>query len=63
MIILCPNHHTLFDVGALTIDLEKRELIHADPGDPLCGTKINLRHELGEEYVQYHNQHIFKGRL
>jgi len=61
VIILYPNHHALFDVGALTIDLNKGEVIHADPSDPLHGRRINLRDELGEEYMRYHNQHIFKG--
>lgn len=62
VIILCPNHHALFDVGALTVDLKQRRVIHADPCDPLNGAALILKHEIGEEFVRYHNEHIFKGR-
>jgi len=62
VIILCPNHHALFDCGAITIDLARKQVIHADPADRLNGAPLNLRHEIGEEFVRYHNEHLFKGR-
>lgn len=63
VIILCPNHHALFDCGAITVDLARKQVIHADPSDRLNGAALALRHEIGEEYVRYHNEHLFKGRL
>lgn len=63
VIILCPNHHALFDLGAITIDVGQRRVIHVDPADPLNGATLILRHEIGEEFVNYHNEHIFKGQL
>ncbi|PEV50742.1 hypothetical protein COK37_21065 [Bacillus thuringiensis] len=31
MIILCPNHHVMFDKGAITIDLSKKTVMHINP--------------------------------
>lgn len=62
IIILCPNHHALFDFGAIAIDLDKRRVIHADRGDPLHGATLRLLHEIGKEYASYHYEHIFKGK-
>lgn len=63
VIILCPNHHALFDCGAITIDLATKQVSHADPADNLNAAPLALHHEIGEEHVRYHNEHIFKGRL
>lgn len=63
VIILCPNHHALFDLGTITIDVRQGRVIHVDPADCLNGAQLTLRHEIGEEFVNYHNEHIFKGQL
>ena len=52
IICLCPNHHLLFDAGAITLTDEFRVL--GLPGGP----KLCIKHNLGKEYVQYHREHF-----
>ncbi|TDQ93248.1 HNH endonuclease [Paraburkholderia silvatlantica] len=44
IIVLCPNHHVLFDYGALTLDADKLSIVHG--------------HYIEEQYVEYHNEII-----
>jgi predicted HNH restriction endonuclease len=44
LLIVCPNHHVLLDYGAILIRLDK----------------ITIEHEVSFEFVEYHNQHIYK---
>ena len=44
MLCLCPNHHAELDLGARQIRLES---LRAEPG-----------HNVGQEFVEYHNTHI-----
>ena len=56
MINLCPNHHVLFDRGAITIDLTNKKVNHVN------GTKEDLKllkHEINQAYVEFHNKNIF----
>lgn len=48
VIVLCPNHHALCDMGAVAL---RREDIHEVPG-----------HEIAEASLRYHNEQIF-GRV
>lgn len=48
IVILCPNHHAQCDLGAIVLELEKLEVV---PG-----------HNIGSEFVDYHNENIFKGQ-
>ena len=50
IICLCPNHHVLFDSGAITLADDFTVL-------ELEGAKLRLSHELGAEYVRYHREH------
>ncbi|WP_176475603.1 HNH endonuclease [Paenibacillus sp. 7541] len=61
MIVHCPNHHTLMDMGIITIDPGDREtILHVDKSNPLHKSKLLLtNHLLGEKYVQYHHDVIF----
>jgi hypothetical protein len=61
MIVLCPNHHTLMDMGIITIDPRDREtILHVDENNPLHQTKlIMVKHPLSEKCVQYHHDVIF----
>ncbi|HPT77398.1 MAG TPA: HNH endonuclease [Defluviitaleaceae bacterium] len=61
VVILCPNHHALFDMGVITIDVAQRRVIHIDPNDSLNGSVLVLKHTINEEFVNYHNKYIFKG--
>lgn len=59
MIVLCPNHHVLFDRGALKIDLNSRKINMIDGSID----KIrNLKHTISEKNVNYHNNYIFNGK-
>jgi predicted restriction endonuclease len=45
ILVLCPNHHVLFDYGSIRLDLnELRQL---------------AEHKVGHEFVDYHNDQIF----
>lgn len=59
MIVLCPNHHAMFDRGAITIDLDKKLVLHCNPNNPLHNMPIQLKHEVERNYLQYHNCNIF----
>jgi predicted restriction endonuclease len=61
MIVLCPNHHTLMDMGIITIDPRDREtILHVDENNPLHLTKfVMVKHPLSEKCVQYHHDVIF----
>ena len=58
MIVLCPNHHAMFDNGIISIDLEDKSIIHADPLNKLKGHKVNIKHKIDFKYVEYHNKNI-----
>lgn len=46
IVCVCPNHHVQLDYGS--IELEKSKL------------RLNPNHEIGEEYLSYHNEKIFE---
>jgi len=52
LLCLCPNHHYLFDVGAIGID-PKFRLIGMD-GDLI----VHPKHEVGLDAVEYHRTHF-----
>jgi predicted restriction endonuclease len=58
-IVLCPNHHTMFDRGAITIDIDKKIVIHFNPDNPLNNKHIELKHEIKSGYIAFHNMNIF----
>lgn len=63
IIILCPNHHAMFDRGAITIDLQNNTVIHVDETNVLHGSPILIKHVIDKKYLRYHNQHIFRGKI
>lgn len=44
IIVLCPNHHVLFDYGVVRLDAEKFRVVQG--------------HKIGSQYVKYHNNEI-----
>lgn len=62
MVVVCPNCHTLFDRGAITIDLLQKSILHINPDHPLNGKGFVCKHKINSEYIQYHNLYIFKTR-
>jgi len=60
MIVLCPNHHTLFDKGAITIDLRNKIVVHINKFNQINGAKILINHKIRDEYIEYHNANILR---
>jgi len=60
IIILCPNHHAEFDLGAIGINPDTMEIEHVNTHDSIIGRKLTLKHNLGKEYVVYHYMNIFR---
>lgn len=58
-IVLCPNHHAMFDRGAITIDIKKKIAIHFNPDNPLNNKHIEIKHEINTDYIAFHNINIF----
>ncbi|MFE1319686.1 YDG/SRA domain-containing protein [Kitasatospora phosalacinea] len=60
VLCLCPNHHTLFDFGMLSID-DDLMVTDVTTGDPLGRLASNEAHEIGREYLAYHRTHHSRG--
>jgi putative restriction endonuclease len=52
ILCLCPNHHVLFDNGAVSV-AEDLSLI-GDPGS----LTVHRDHHISEEYLAYHREHV-----
>lgn len=60
MLVVCPNHHVLFDLGVLVIDPSNPKLLlHTDSTNKLHLQKINLNHDLDVQSLRYAYSHIF----
>ncbi|AST91009.1 MULTISPECIES: HNH endonuclease [Sutcliffiella] len=60
MIVLCPNHHVMFDRGAITLDLQNERVQHINENNSLHNKKITIKHTIHQKYVDYHNLMILK---
>jgi|TARA_B100000315_G_scaffold181369_1_gene170245 predicted restriction endonuclease len=45
IVIVCPNHHVLLDYGAIKLD---------------SNVLFVLRHEISQDFIEYHNNNIFR---
>lgn len=45
IVVLCPNHHVMFDYGAIPLEIKKLRSVQG--------------HIIGSTYVTYHNKNIF----
>lgn len=60
MVVLCPNHHALFDLGVIAIDpINSLKLLHVDIFNPLNGKEIILKHTISKTCIRYHYDNIF----
>ncbi|KTG30651.1 HNH endonuclease [Haloferax profundi] len=59
VLVVCPNHHEDFENGMLSIDPQTLEVDHFYE-DSVTGRKVDTKnsHEIGPQYVAYHNQVI-----
>ncbi len=61
MIVLCPNHHKMFDLGILAINpMDGSHLIHIDNRDSLNEKFIEFKHIVSNTYIRYHYENIHK---
>lgn len=62
MIVLCPNHHIIFDMGIISIDPNDPELKtvkHIDTNNSLNNSKLKIsKHHLSREFVKYHYENV-----
>jgi len=61
LLILCPNHHVLFDIGVITINPEDcKTLIHIEKDNELNGMELKvIKHSISSNYVRYHFENIY----
>lgn len=60
MIVLCPNHHKMFDLGILTLNpMDCTTLIHINDKDKFNGKKIVCKHNLSNICIRYGYEHIY----
>lgn len=59
MIVVCPNHHTMLDRGAIALNLTNKLIKHVNPANQINGKRLLLRHVIAQKYVDYHNEYIY----
>ena len=61
ILVVCPNHHTELDYGAIAIDPSTLLVVHCDSQSPFNGQqlKINPLHPLSKRYLRYHWTDIY----
>lgn len=64
ILVLCPNHHTMFDAGAVAIEPDSRRVIHCRPHELPQQNQLLIAdwHKLDNENIEYHFTYIYKGR-
>lgn len=64
IIVLCPNHHVMFDRGAATVSPATPEILHATGRLFRKKKRLYLEswHLLRKACLKYHHDRIFKGR-
>ncbi|WP_393959907.1 HNH endonuclease [Priestia megaterium] len=63
MIVLCPNHHIMFDQGAIRINPLERKVYHFKEEHYLNKKEFELKHQINQLYTHYHDTKIFKGEV
>jgi len=61
ILVLCPNHHTMFDAGAAAIEPESNFIVHRRPDEFPFGQKLIVAdwHRLEQAYIAYHYNNVF----
>ena len=63
IIILCPNHHIEFDYGVIAINpSDLQTIIHKQTDNQYNGRKIEIKHNIAKEYINYHFD-LFLGKI
>ena len=60
MIVLCPNHHSMMDFGAIAIHPDLLTVIGSDETHPEHQQKLQLmKHSIAREFLEYHLERVF----
>lgn len=61
VLVLCPNHHADFDYGHVRVDTDTYEVRHTYE-EKSDGSELDVHsaHPLGNEYLEYHDNRIFR---
>ena len=59
ILVLCPNHHADFDYGIVKVNPETLEVEHLND-EEVNGNVLDVsaNHQIGEQFLEYHNQNI-----
>lgn len=57
MMVLCPNHHILFDRGAISIYIDKNIVIYSNGKEERIKF---IKHSISNECVDFNNKNIFR---
>lgn len=61
MLVLCPNHHALFDYGVIAVDPDDMKIKHMNKKAEENNYKLTYSHSVDIENIRYHFENIFKG--
>ena len=61
ILVLCPNHHVMFDRGAAAVEPERLTIVHHRPGifEPSKRIYLAAPHNLARAHLLYHYEKIF----
>jgi hypothetical protein len=61
MLVVCPNHHIMFDLGTLAIHPKTRKLycVEGNSYREVQKSELHFKHQISEEYLIYHWDNIF----
>lgn len=60
-IVVCPQHHAMFDLGAIAIEPESYLVKYWNKDEGKKNSRLILNHDLDPACVQYHHRKIFRG--
>ncbi len=60
MLVLCPNHHALFDYGVIAVDPDEMKIKHINPNAEENRFELEFSHRIDIENLKYQFENIFK---
>ena len=60
IIVLCPNHHVMFDYGEIAIDPKDNITVINSSEMPIEKITSVPSHTIEKKYIQHHYDHIFR---
>jgi hypothetical protein len=62
IVVLCPNHHIMFDRGVVKISLDDYSVRHLVPDVFAAGTRLHVAtwHGIDAQCLEYYNKHVVR---